>query len=76
MATEWPTATGEQEMNSERGLETLNWDELERAVERFVVADGPNTGDLPADDFFALLARFEADRRESCGRNKISCSAR
>ena len=50
-------------MNNERGLETLNWDELEQAVERFVAADGPNTGDLPADEFFALWARFEEDRR-------------
>jgi hypothetical protein len=50
-------------MNNERGLEALNWDELEQAVERFVTADGPNTGDLPADEFFALWARFEADRR-------------
>jgi len=63
-------------MNNERGLEALSWDELERAVERFVTADGPNTGDLPADEFFALWARFEADRRESCGRDRISCSAR
>ena len=54
----------EQEMNNnERGLEALSWDELEQAVERFVVAGGPNTGDLPADEFFALWARFEADRR-------------
>ena len=50
-------------MNNERGLETLSWNELEQAVERFVAADGPNTGDLPADEFFALWARFEADRR-------------
>ena|GEM_PF-975859 len=50
-------------MNNERGLEALSWDELEQAVERFVTADGPNTGDLPADEFFALWARFEADRR-------------
>jgi len=50
-------------LNNERGSETLNWDELERAVERFVAADGPNTGDLPADEFFALWARFEAERR-------------
>jgi hypothetical protein len=54
----------EQEMNhSERGLEALSWDELEQAVERFVAADGPNTGDLPADEFFTLWARFEAERR-------------
>ena len=53
-----------------------HWDELEQAVERFVAADSPNTGDLPADEFFALWGRFEADRRESCGRDRISCSAR
>ena len=62
--------------DNERGLEALGWDELEWAVERFVVADGPNTGDLPADEVFSLLARFEADRCESCPRNRISCSAR
>lgn len=50
-------------MNNERGLEALSWGELEQAVERFVAADGPNTGDLPADEFFALWVRFEADRR-------------
>jgi hypothetical protein len=50
-------------MNNERGLEALSWDELKQAAERFVAADGPNTDDLPADEFFALWARFEADRR-------------
>jgi len=50
-------------MNNREGLETLGWDELEQAVERFIAADGPGTDDLPADEFFALWARFEADRR-------------
>jgi len=45
------------------GLEALSWDELEQAVERFIAADGPNTDDLPADEFFTLWARFEAERR-------------
>jgi len=45
------------------GLEALSWAELEQAVERFIVADGPNTDDLPADEFFTLWARFEAERR-------------
>jgi hypothetical protein len=40
-----------------------HWDELEQAVERFMAADGPNTGDLLADEVFALWARFEANRR-------------
>lgn len=39
-----------------------HWDELEQAVERLVAADGPNTDDLPADEFFALWTRFEANR--------------
>ena len=50
-------------MNNKRGLEALSWDELEQAVERFIAADGPNTNDLPADEFFTLWARFEGDRR-------------
>jgi hypothetical protein len=50
-------------MNEAQGLEALSWNELEQAVERFVAADGPNTDDLPADEFFALWARFEAERR-------------
>jgi len=45
------------------GLEALSWAELEQAVERFIAADGPNTDDLPADEFFTLWARFEAERR-------------
>lgn len=53
-------------MNSgqELGLEALGWDELAEAVEQFIAADGPNTGDLPVDDFVALWARFEAERRQ------------
>jgi hypothetical protein len=47
----------------ELGLEALSWAELEQAVERFIAADGPNTDDLPADEFFTLWARFEAERR-------------
>jgi hypothetical protein len=52
-------------MNNEQrsGLEALSWAELEQAVERFIAADGPNTDDLPADEFFTLWARFEAERR-------------
>ena len=53
-----------------------HWDELEQVAERFVAADGPNTGDLPADEVFTLWARFEADRRESCECDRISCGAR
>ena len=45
------------------GLEAPSWDELEQAVERFIAADGPHTDDLPADEFFTLWARFEAERR-------------
>jgi len=65
MATERPIVTGEQGMNSEGRLETLNWDELEQAVERFVAADGPNTGDLPADEFFALWARSWKSKKQT-----------
>jgi len=50
-------------MSKERGLEALSWEELEQAVELFVVADGPNTNTLPADEFFTLWAQFEAERR-------------
>jgi hypothetical protein len=52
-----------KEQESGLGLETLSWDELELAVEQFIAADGPNTDDLPTDEFFALWARFEAERR-------------
>ena len=45
------------------GLEAPSWDELEQAVEQFIAADGPNTDDLPADEFFTLWAHFEAERR-------------
>lgn len=53
-------------MNSGRelGLEALDWDELAEAVEQFIAADGPNTSDLPVDDFVALWARFEVERRQ------------
>lgn len=51
-------------MDNERGVEALSWDEFEQAVERFITADGPGTDDLPAGEFFALWARFEAERRQ------------
>lgn len=38
--------------------------ELEQIVTDFVARDGPGPGDLPADTFFALWERFEAERRE------------
>jgi len=43
-------------MNSNHapGLEDLSWEILEDAVEQFIAADGPNIGDLPAAEFFAL----------------------
>lgn len=50
-------------MNNDRGPEALSWEELEQAVERFIAADGPNTDDLPANEFFTLWAQFEAERR-------------
>ena len=45
-------------------LEEVSWAELEQAVEQFVAADGPNTDDLAADDFFALWAQFEQERQQ------------
>lgn len=58
-----PPASKEWVMDNEQGLEeALSWDEFEQAVERFIAADGPGTDDLPADEFFALWARFEAER--------------
>lgn len=45
------------------GLEALSWSELEQAVEQFIITDGPNTDDLPADEFLTLWARFESERR-------------
>jgi len=50
-------------MSEKRGLEALGWEELEQAVERFIAADGPNTEALPANEFFALWAQFETERR-------------
>jgi hypothetical protein len=44
--------------------EDLSSEELERIVADFVARDGPGPGDLPADTFFALWERFEAERRE------------
>ncbi len=38
--------------------------DLEQIVTDFVARDGPGPGDLPADTFFALWERFEAERRE------------
>ena len=43
--------------------EDLAADELEQIVTDFIARDGPGPGDLPADTFFALWERFEADRR-------------
>lgn len=51
-------------MTDNRKLEEISWDELEKAVEHFVAADGPNTDDLGANDFFALWAQFEQERRQ------------
>ena len=44
--------------------EALSSEELERIVADFIARDGPGPGDLPADTFFALWQRFEAERRE------------
>ena len=44
--------------------EDLATEELERAVGEFIDRDGPGPGDLPADTFFALWERFEAERQE------------
>lgn len=38
-------------------------EELEQVVLDFIARDGPGPGDLPADTFFALWERFEAERR-------------
>lgn len=43
--------------------EDLAADELEQIVTDFIARDGPGPGDLPADTFFTLWERFEADRR-------------
>lgn len=52
-------------MNSKGALslEDLNWKTLEEAVEQFIMADGPNTNDLPATEFFSLWEQFDAERR-------------
>ena len=42
----------------------LSSEQLERIVADFVARDRPGLGDLPADTFFALWERFEAERRE------------
>ena len=44
--------------------EDLAPEELERTVRKFIDRDGPGPGDLPADTFFALWERFEAERQE------------
>jgi len=44
--------------------EDLSAEELEQLVADFVDRDGPGLGDLPADTFFALWERFEAERRK------------
>ena len=43
--------------------EDLMADELEQIVTDFIARDSPGPGDLPADTFFALWERFEAERR-------------
>ena len=43
--------------------EDMSSEELEQIVTDFIARDGPGPGDLPADTFFALWARFEAERR-------------
>jgi len=43
--------------------ENLSSEELEQIVTDFIARDGPDPGDLSADTFFALWARFEAERR-------------
>lgn len=52
------------DMVDNRKLDELNWTELEQSIEHFIAADGPNTDELPSDDFFALWARFEQKREE------------
>lgn len=49
-------------MTDNRKLEELTWDELQQAVEKFIVADGPNTDDLSAKDFFAVWMQFDTER--------------
>lgn len=51
-------------MTNEKGLEELSWGELERSVEQFIAADGPNTEDLAADEFLILWKQFEEERRQ------------
>lgn len=51
-------------MNDNRNLEEISWDELEQGVEQFIAADGPNTDELAAADFFALWAQFEQERQQ------------
>jgi hypothetical protein len=51
-------------MTNEKGLEELSWGELERSVEEFIAADGPNTEDLATDEFLALWKQFEEERRQ------------
>jgi len=48
----------------ERTPEDVSPGELEQIVTDFVARDGPGPSDLPADTFFALWERFEAERRE------------
>ena len=43
-------------------LEDLTWGELEQAVTHFIAEDGPNTDDLPIDDFFSLWAQIEEEQ--------------
>jgi hypothetical protein len=51
-------------MSHEKGLEMLSWTELERSVEQFIAADGPNTDALVSDEFLALWKQFEEEQRQ------------
>ena len=51
-------------MIDNRNLEELSWQELQQVVENFIAADGPNTEDLTATDFFATWAQFEQERQQ------------
>jgi len=44
--------------------EDLTAEELEQIVMDFIARDGPGPSDLPADTFFVLWERFDAERRE------------
>ena len=56
------------------GLEALGWDELAEAVEQFIAADGPNTGDAAGLDHGPLYhwrpALAGPDQRPGCEANQ------